>query len=610
MKRFSLKLFNALAIIASICACGGRDTAGGISEETEGVVAITDKTIAGVSQKGPFAKGSSVYLKETKADGSLTPTGKEFYATIRNNKGQFKIENINLESQYALLTVEGYYTRESTNMFSSCAISLNAATDLSKRNSTNINLLTHFEYQRILNLVESGATFAKAKAQAEKEIFAAFGYEKPDRTAEDLDITGESKEDRILKNISAMVDKNFHTEYNITPCEEVRDVIDSMARNFADDGTFTQDLTAKIAAYTYAYQQAYQSKDTSNILSRYLNQYEGITCTQDKAGERHRLQKTLSIAKTEHFIYSDTSNKATITSKKYDYVYAICTSNDWQLRTNEDYEDTSNAIEHQVGSVTDSRDGKTYKTTSVTIAGKTYEWMAENLKYAGTSASNVDDNQKGIYTWTEAIAQSNSKIYSQFGKDSIYQGICPENWHIPTSLEWKALIEHVGSPSMLYSKNWDKFYFTGKPLNDIIEFGAEPTFFDWIVPETPSFTPYAHFIAYSLDISVYTQSTNVQSGLYNLDYSGDYIIDNEPLKTSVFYSVLLGSTPRLTEKSDIRPPYLIVSGETYNEYNYLKSMSEHVPEPQWTNEYSWNTIYKIFKSNALNLKVNVRCVKD
>ena len=74
MKRFSLKLFNALAIIASICACVDRNVAGGISEETEGVVAITDKTIAGVSQKGPFAKGSSVYLKETKADGSLTPT--------------------------------------------------------------------------------------------------------------------------------------------------------------------------------------------------------------------------------------------------------------------------------------------------------------------------------------------------------------------------------------------------------------------------------------------------------------------------------------------------------------------------------------------------------
>ena len=146
MKHISLKLFSSLTLIASICACVDSNVAGGISEETEGIVAITDKTIAGVSQKGPFAKGSSVYLKETKDDGSLTPTGKEFYATIRNDAGEFKIENINLESQYALLTVEGYYTRESTNMFSSCAISLNAVTDISKRNSTNINLLTHFEY--------------------------------------------------------------------------------------------------------------------------------------------------------------------------------------------------------------------------------------------------------------------------------------------------------------------------------------------------------------------------------------------------------------------------------------------------------------------------------
>ena len=608
MKSFSLKLFSSLTFIASICACTDTNYAGGISEETEGIVAVSDKTIAGVSQKGPFAKGSSVYLKETKDDGSLAPTGKEFYATIRNNEGEFKIENINLESQYALLTVEGYYTRESTNMFSSCAISLNAVTDISNRISTNINLLTHFEYQRILNLVESGATFANAKAQAEKEIFAAFGYEKHERTAEDLDITGQSEEDRILHNISAMVDKNFHTEYKFVPCEEVRDVIDSMARDFADDGSFTQDLTAKIAAYTYAYQQAYQSKDTSDILSIYLNQYEGITCTQDKVGERHRLQKTLSIAKTAHFIYSDSSSDITITTKYYDNFYAICTGNDWQLATKTEYDEATKKIEHQIGSMTDSRDGRTYKTTSVTIDGKTYEWMAENLQYAG--ASNDEDKQKGIYTWTEAFAQSNNKIFSKFGMDSIYQGICPENWHIPTSFEWKALIEHIGSPSKLYSKNWDKIHFTGMLLEDNIEFGAEPTFFDWIVPETPSFSPYAHFIAYSLDTSVYSPSFPDQSGLYNLDNGTEYIIDNEPLKKSDFYSVLLGSTPRLIAKSLVQPPYLIVSNGTLYEYNYYESISEHVPQPQPTDEFPWNTNYKIFKSNALNLKVNVRCVKN
>ena len=64
MRTYSLKLFNALAIIACICACSGNDTAGGISEETEGIVAITNKKIAGAAQKGPLVKGSNVVNRQ------------------------------------------------------------------------------------------------------------------------------------------------------------------------------------------------------------------------------------------------------------------------------------------------------------------------------------------------------------------------------------------------------------------------------------------------------------------------------------------------------------------------------------------------------------------
>ena len=78
MRTYSLKLFNALAIIACICACSGNDTAGGISEETEGIVALTNKKIAGAAQKGPLVKGSNVVIKETSANGTLEPTGREF----------------------------------------------------------------------------------------------------------------------------------------------------------------------------------------------------------------------------------------------------------------------------------------------------------------------------------------------------------------------------------------------------------------------------------------------------------------------------------------------------------------------------------------------------
>ena len=550
MKHNSLKLFSSLTLIASICACVDSNVAGGISEETEGIVAITDKTIAGVSQKGPFAKGSSVYLKETKDDGSLTPTGKEFYATIRNDAGEFKIENINLESQYALLTVEGYYTRESTNMFSSCAISLNAVTDISKRNSTNINLLTHFEYQRILNLVEAGTTFASAKAQAEKEIFAAFGYEKHERTAEDLDITGESEEDSILHEISVMIDNAFSTDY-ITPCQEIKALIDTIANDFATDGLFSDSLTATIAEFSYL-------NNTSNTL-RILKQYAGLgECSPTEAGNTYKAKRTIFVGVSS-------------------FDYAICTGTSWSLLTKEEYDDATAIIQHQTGTMTDPRDGKTYKTTSFTTNGKKYEWMAENLQYASDK-----------YTWIKAMAIDDTLVSkpnasSILNGDSIHQGICPENWHIPGFWEWKDLLQYVGLPNKLYSKNWNKIYFTGNQHEDNIDFSAEPAFFEPYIDCDGCNNPYANFITYTLAPTLDSTTTSYQH--YFVDYFFTYIPtgDNEYVDQVVraisreelnFVSVLFGS--------DSDTPY------TYNPY------------PNFT----------VIVSTKTNFDVNVRCVKN
>lgn len=554
MKYFSLKFLSSLTLIASICACVDRNVAGGISEETEGVVAITDKTIAGVSQKGPFTKGSSVYLKETKDDGSLTPTGKEFYATIRNDAGEFKIENINLESQYALLTVEGYYTRESTNMFSSCAISLNAATDLSKRNSTNINLLTHFEYQRILNLVESGASFTNAKAQAEKEIFAAFGYEKPDRTAEDLDITGESEEDRILHEISVMVDNGLDNSY--TPsCEKNKALIDTIANDFATDGIFNDSLTAAILEFSY-------QKNTSNTL-RILKQYAGLgTCSPVEAGNTYKMQRTVFVG-------------------GFGYDYAICTGTSWSLLDSDEYNNATAAIQHKTGIMTDPRDGKTYKTTSFTTNGKNYEWMAENLQYA-----------EGKYTWTEAMAIDDSLVNkpnssSILKDDSVHQGICPENWHIPGFWEWKDLLKYVGSPNKLYSKNWNKIYFTGFQLEDNMDFNAEPTFFEPYIDCDGCNSPYANFITYTLEPITLDRATTIYQH-YITDYYYTYI----PTKVND-YPEYADQIVKAISKGTLN----IVSALFASDYD---ASDPYIPYPYFT----------IIVSTKTNFEVNVRCVKN
>ena len=569
MKHNSLKLFSSLTLIASICACVDSNVAGGISEETEGIVAITDKTIAGVSQKGPFAKGSSVYLKETKDDGSLTPTGKEFYATIRNDAGEFKIDNINLESQYALLTVEGYYTRESTNMFSSCAISLNAVTDISKRNSTNINLLTHFEYQRILNLVEAGATFANAKAQAEKEIFEAFGYEKHERTAEDLDITGQSEEDSVLYEISEMVDNNFRLDYiatdNPTPCQETKALIDSIAGDFASDGIFSDSLTAAIVDYSY------QNK-TSNF-QRILKKHAGLgECSLAEASNTYKTKRTVFIKGLSHD-------------------YAICTGKNWILIPKDSYDDATAIIQHKTGTMTDPRDGRTYKTTSFTINGKKYEWMAENLQYAGDK-----------YTWTEAMAIDDSLVSkpnasSILNGDSVHQGICPENWHIPGSWEWKDLLEYVGSPNKLYSKNWNKINFTGVQLEDNIDFNAEPSFFEPYTdidaehsPWEPYINcdgcenPYANFITYTLDHPIDLTITTYPHNFIDYYYSYDPFDDNGYINEIA------------SEMSRGELNIVSVLFGTYTIY----SIPENAFHPTFT----------IIESTKTNFEVNVRCVKN
>ena len=144
--------FWALALTALLGACSDMETSG-TSEEAEGVVAISDKKIAGVSQKGPFVKGSDVTLKETSKNGDFEPTGREFTTKTISDKGDFKFDGIDLESQYVLLSVEGRYEREHTGEVSSCPMRLDAVSNLEKRETVNINLLTHFEYKRVLNLV-------------------------------------------------------------------------------------------------------------------------------------------------------------------------------------------------------------------------------------------------------------------------------------------------------------------------------------------------------------------------------------------------------------------------------------------------------------------------
>lgn len=119
------------------------------------------------------------------------------------------------------------------------------------------------------------------------------------------------------------------------------------------------------------------------------------------------------------------------------------------------------------GTMTDGRDGKTYKT--VRIGNQV--WMAENLNYAYTertadldSSSFCYDNDPAncdtygrLYLWNAAMDSAGAiegNIASGCGTSAgcsikePFRGVCPSGWHLPSQTEFKSLITAVGGESV------------------------------------------------------------------------------------------------------------------------------------------------------------------
>ena len=204
--RFIVAMFLVTLLLA---ACGDDNkNAGGTVEDGE-VVAIVDKTISGVSQKGPFVNGSSVTVQELNGK-TLAQTGLGFEGKIKNDLGEFSVKVNKLESQYALLKANGYYRNEVTGDKSKGLVTLYALTDLSNRDEVNVNLLTHLAYERSLYLATVDTlSVAKAKKQAEAEIFKSFGIEGNFAAAEDLNIFGADDQSAALLAVSILMQSDL-----------------------------------------------------------------------------------------------------------------------------------------------------------------------------------------------------------------------------------------------------------------------------------------------------------------------------------------------------------------------------------------------------------------
>ncbi|MBR6942909.1 MAG: hypothetical protein IKH55_07585, partial [Fibrobacter sp.] len=407
----------ALVFGITFWACSDDKTAG-TSVESEGLYAVKNLDVAGVSQKGPFVKGSAVKVQGIDCK-TMKFTDEVFEGEVKNNMGEFVVEKVNLSTTCAVVEVTGEYRSEMTGKKVSDKLTLRALTNLKDRTHVNVNLLTNLEYERVMYYVtKKGKTFDEAKELAESEVLAAFGMAGESTDFEDLDIFGTSDADATLLAISVLMQGDADVK-------TLAERLDKFNDSFAKSGKWNDDDTKKAITdwIANAVAKAVMDSIRKNMenwgFAKEVPDFEKVV---EKFGTAQKIPEGWSW---------DVPKEARLNPKiKYD-------------------------------TMIDPRDKQVYKVVKIDVPDTNYSqvWMAENLNYADSVKTpslkgrnwcyNNDEKNCNVggryYTWAAAIdsvALANDPkepLDCGYGKtcglNHSVQGICPDGWHLPTLRE-------------------------------------------------------------------------------------------------------------------------------------------------------------------------------
>ena len=377
-----LNVFVAFAVVlVTFVACSDGDkTAGGTTEDA-GIIA--ELNVAGLAQKGPFVKGSSVAVQGINCE-TMELTGERFESVVQSDKGDYSIENVTLSSTCAVFEVTGFYLNEISGQRTNSELTLRALTNLKDRENVNINLLTHLEYDRIKYLVTvQKKSFAEAKKQAEREVLASFDILSDVNGFENLNIFESGDGNAALLAVSVLM----QTDADVVKLEE-------RANEFST-------AVSKSGSW--------DNENAKTEIADWVRDAEA--------------SGTIEMIRRNVESWSDSSRVAAF--EKYVEDFSENPSRDFYLNPVVKYD-----------SIVDSRDGQVYKTVEI----GSQVWMAQNLNYTDTaqaifkdSSWCYDNNPRNcalagrLYTWTLA-------------KDSL----CLDGYHLPDTTEWNALFASVG----------------------------------------------------------------------------------------------------------------------------------------------------------------------
>lgn len=202
---------------------------------------VRNISVTGSAQKGPFKFNSPLKIKEMHLrNDSLVYTGREFEDEISSNTGDFVVPKVSLAYPYATLEVRGLWRNEITGKWSSDSMTLRALTELSS--NANINILTHLEYDRAVNLVKKGYSVSAAKTQADYEIMTAFAIIPTTSNSEEKLTFGEGADPTLLALAILFTGDRSDSE--------IQKTINSFKADIATDGVWNDEQTkAEMADY-------------------------------------------------------------------------------------------------------------------------------------------------------------------------------------------------------------------------------------------------------------------------------------------------------------------------------------------------------------------------
>ena len=251
--------------------CGDKTTTIKLGAETPADTSVTDTSdsevsldsLAGYSQKGPFLKGSRVFLYELDNGRTLKQTNGNFTSYITSDNGRYKFTSRNVRP-YAIIIVDGNYRNEVTGAVSDQSIRLQALCDVRKHRSdgANVNILTHMEYERVYYLVtQKGYDFEEAKQTAQADVLKAFHIElDATKDAESLNIFGKTDADAALLAISVLLQGDLSVP-------DMMVLLTEISNELAEDGEWS-DTTGRAATLKASIADWVLSADSAGRLAQ------------------------------------------------------------------------------------------------------------------------------------------------------------------------------------------------------------------------------------------------------------------------------------------------------------------------------------------------------